>query len=198
MPDALGEFAEVCARGTWPAAAGSVAGVSSRVLVRSPRSEDGDAFLAAMRASSELHHPWTRAPMTAAEFEALLERGTAPDYEPLLVLERETGHIAGYVALSEIVRRSFQNAFMGYYAAAPLAGRGLMTEGVLAALEHGFSTMGLHRIEANVQPGNERSLALVRRCGFRHEGFSPRYLNIGGVWCDHERFAMTAEDWHER
>ena len=168
------------------------------MLVRSPRPEDADAFLAAMRESTGLHHPWPKAPLTVAEYDAMLERGTAPDYEPLLVIERESGLIAGYVALSEIVRRSFQNAFMGYYGTAQLAGRGLMSEGVLAALGHGFDTMGLHRIEANVQPGNERSIALVRRCGFRHEGFSPNYLNIGGEWCDHERFAMTAEDWRAR
>jgi ribosomal-protein-alanine N-acetyltransferase len=172
--------------------------VSSRVDVRSPRPDDAEAFLVAMRASIELHHPWTKAPLTRPDYDAMLERAAGPTYEPLLIVERESGLIAGYVALSEVVRGSFQNAFMGYYGTAQLTGRGLMTEGILGALEHGFSTMGLHRIEANVQPGNERSLALARRVGFRLEGFSPRYLNIGGVWCDHERYAMTVEDWHAR
>ena len=172
--------------------------MSSRVVVRAARADDADAFLAAMRASVELHRPWTAAPRTRAEFDALLSRATAGDYLPLLAIERATGAIAGYFALSEIVRRSFQNAYVGYYAAAALTGRGLMTEGLLGVLELAFDQQRLHRVEANVQPGNERSLALVRRCGFRHEGFSPRYLNIDGQWRDHERWAMTVEDWRAR
>jgi ribosomal-protein-alanine N-acetyltransferase len=62
-------------------------------------------------------------------------------------------------------------------------------------LPYAFESEGLHRVEANIQPGNVHSRALVRRAGFRNEGFSPRYLKVGGVWCDHERWALTVEDW---
>ncbi len=57
-----------------------------------------------------------------------------------------------------------------------------------------FSTHALHRLEANIQPENERSQALVRSLGFRLEGHSPRYLEINGVWRDHNRFAITSEE----
>ena len=54
---------------------------------------------------------------------------------------------------------------------------------------------GLHRVEANVQPVNAPSLALVARLGLVREGYSRRYVKVGGRWRDHVRFAMLAEDW---
>ena len=103
--------------------------------------------------------------------------------------------LAGVVNLSEIVRGGFQSAYLGYYAFAPYAGRGLMKEGLAQVITHAFKVMKLHRLEANVQPGNRRSKALVKSLGFRREGLSPRYLKIAGRWRDHERWAILSEDW---
>ena len=101
----------------------------------------------------------------------------------------------GVVNLMEIVANPFyQGAYLGYHGMAALAGRGLMTEAVRLASAHAFGALGLHRLEANIQPGNTRSIALVRRLGFRLEGFSPRYLRVDGEWRDHERWALLADE----
>jgi ribosomal-protein-alanine N-acetyltransferase len=68
-----------------------------------------------------------------------------------------------------------------------------MGEGLGLVLRYAFGPMGLHRLEANIQPGNEASIGLVRGAGFRLEGFSPDFLHIDGAWRDHERWAVTTE-----
>jgi ribosomal-protein-alanine N-acetyltransferase len=118
-----------------------------------------------------------------------------PSRHRLLVRRRADDAILGVVNLNEIVRGSFQSAYLGYYAFRPHSGQGYMTEGLALVLRHAFEGLGLHRLEANIQPGNRHSRGLVRRLGFRKEGFSPRYLKIGGRWRDHERWAIVREAW---
>jgi ribosomal-protein-alanine N-acetyltransferase len=68
-----------------------------------------------------------------------------------------------------------------------------MTEALRLVVRYAFSGLGLHRLEANIQPGNAASIRLVQRCGFRNEGYSPHYLFIDGAWRGHERWAITRE-----
>jgi [ribosomal protein S5]-alanine N-acetyltransferase len=151
-----------------------------------------------MRASRELHRPWSSPPADLESWRALVARTRDDDFDLQLVCLRDGGAIVGYFVLSQIYRRSFQNAYLGYDGSAPYAGQGLMSEGMQLVLRHAFRAQRLHRVEANIQPGNARSRALAERAGFRLEGYSPRYLKIGGRWRDHERWAMTIEDWRSR
>ena len=169
--------------------------LSTRTVLRELSRTDRDEFLALSRDSRELHLPWAHPPATPRDFADLLARTERDDFVSLLICRARDGAIAGVCNLSQIFRGSFQNAYVGYYANARHAGRGYMTEGMQLVLFHAFCVLGLHRIEANIQPGNRASLALARRAGFRREGFSPRYLQIGGEWRDHERWAILAEDW---
>lgn len=102
----------------------------------------------------------------------------------------------GVINVNEIIRGSYRGAFLGYYGFRPHAGHGYMSEGLGLVLRRAFGELQLHRVEANIQPDNAASLALVRRLGFRREGFSPRYLKIAGRWRDHERWALLAEEWN--
>jgi ribosomal-protein-alanine N-acetyltransferase len=134
-------------------------------------------------------------PKDAKSFDSYLRSLEHASRAGFFVCLKEGGEIAGVINLAEIVRGGFQSAYLGYYAFVPHAGRGLMTEGLSLLLRHAFLRMRLHRLEANIQPENRASLALVEKLGFRREGFSPRYLKIGGRWRDHERWAILREDW---
>lgn len=148
-----------------------------------------------MGASREMHRPWLSPPTTVAAFDALLTRALDQRFEPMLACRREDGAIVGFFNLSEIIRGRLQGAFLGYGAVAAHAGRGYMSEGMQLLLRRAFTELRLHRVEANIQPGNAASIALARRSGFVREGLSERYLKIGGRWRDHERWAIRAEQW---
>jgi [ribosomal protein S5]-alanine N-acetyltransferase len=72
-----------------------------------------------------------------------------------------------------------------------------LTEAVELILRVAFGQLKLHRVEANVQPGNVLSIAVLKRSGFTKEGFSRKYLKIAGRWRDHERWAIIKEDWRQ-
>ena len=165
------------------------------VIVRAPRAADERAFLEAVRRSRRLHGSWVSPESTPREFRAYLKRVRRPSGAGYLICLAVTGEIAGVVNVTEIVRGCFQSAYLGYFAFAPHAGRGCMKEGLGQVLSAAFGELGLHRLEANIQPANRASIALVRSLGFRKEGLSPRYLKIGGRWRDHERWAILAEEW---
>jgi ribosomal-protein-alanine N-acetyltransferase len=155
------------------------------------------AFVDAVRRSRHLHGRWARPPATREQYQAFVRRARQPGYACHLVCT-DDGELAGVINISEIVRGAFCSGYLGYYAFEPHAGRGHMRSGLAAVLRLAFRRYKLHRLEANIQPANGRSIALVRSLGFSLEGYSPRYLKINGRWRDHERWALTVETWRGR
>jgi len=182
----------------------SVAWPVSAPQLRPVCSHDGPALVAAHRASRALHRGWVTPCLDMAGFELWFARVVRGELVSLLAtaqIETSAGAgagpaevIVGVCNFSQIVLGNFCSAYLGYYACEPAAGRGLMTPVLRMATRYGFTQLGLHRIEANIQPDNLRSRALVQRVGFRREGYSPRYLKIEGQWRDHERWALLADD----
>jgi ribosomal-protein-alanine N-acetyltransferase len=168
---------------------------SGRAFLRPPNARDRDEFISLMRTSRAFHRPWATAPTDDERFAAYLVDSRRADFEAMLLCRQVDGAIIGFFNLSQIVRRSLQSAYLGYAVGEPYAGQGYMREGINLVLRHAFGELKLHRIEANIQPGNHASIALARGAGFQREGFSPRYLKIAGRWRDHERWAILADDW---
>lgn len=180
-----------------------------RTAIRPFTLGDAEEFTRRARESRDLHHPWLFPPTGPGAYTVyaatLIDD---PQRAGFLVCERTgtdiprtdtgvgtpaDGAIAGFININNIVGGGFRSGALGYGAFAHATGRGLMGEGLGLVLRHAFGPMDLHRLEANIQPGNAHSIALVRRAGFRREGFSPDFLFIDGAWRDHERWAITAE-----
>jgi ribosomal-protein-alanine N-acetyltransferase len=115
-----------------------------------------------------------------------------------LICRASDNAIVGTITLSQIFRKAFQNAYLGYQLFGGYTGNGFMTEAVDLTLQFAFKELGLHRVEANVQPSNKPSIAVLEGNGFSKEGFSRRYLKIGGRWRDHERWAIIRADWKKK
>jgi ribosomal-protein-alanine N-acetyltransferase len=137
------------------------------------------------------HKPW----MTHGDPDQYFEKIAVGRTIGLFLWRADEQSLIGVINLNEPVAGGFKSAYVGYFIDTQFAGQGYMREGLSLAIDYAFRDKDFHRLEANIQPGNLRSIALVKRLGFRLEGFSPKYLCIDGVWCDHERWAIIAEDW---
>jgi len=170
-------------------------------FLRHPRADDEDELLSLRELSESLHRPWEPIPdvgwASHEWFVRFIAQGDTADSQKHLICRAGDGAIVGYVGLGQICRGPFCSCYMGYWVGLPHVRRGYATAGVSLCLERAFTQLGLHRVEANVIPDNAASIAVVRRCGLTREGYSKRYLNIAGRWRDHERWAITVEDWNE-
>lgn len=158
-----------------------------------PGPRHADRFIRAVRRSRALHRGLVSPPANSEAYARYLRSLRKSNQVGFLVVPEGSAEIAGVINVSEIVRGAFQSAYLGYYAFEPFAGTGLMCLGMQKVIRHCFGELKLHRLEANIQPENLRSIALVRKLGFQREGYSPRYLKVCGRWRDHERWALLAD-----
>jgi len=168
---------------------------SKRVLLRAPEPDDCDRLIDLYHSSRVHFRGLTNANFDRERFDQLLIDAAKETNEYFLVCRAEDKAIVGSLNFSQIFRRGFQNTYLGYQLFAGYTGNGYMTEAVEIGLRHAFIELNLHRVEANVQPSNRPSIAVLRRNGFAKEGLSRRYLKINGRWRDHERWAILKEDW---
>lgn len=168
------------------------------VYIRFPKMEDADEYIKLNRASIKFYKGFIQPTLTKKGFSDYIARCNKADFKGFFICMNDDDAIAGSINLSQIFYGGFKSAYMGYRIGAPFAGKGYMTEGMMLVLRYAFTKMKLHRLEANIQPGNTASIALVKRLGFTKEGFSRRYLKVSGRWCDHERWAIISDNWRAR
>lgn len=164
------------------------------MFLRPVSASDEAEFLERVRSSRALHRPWSYPPETPEAFRAYVRHHRGPTSRGLLVCRNDGGGLAGWFGVSQIFHGPFKSAYLGYYAFAPHAGQGYMREGLDLVVRFAFADLRLHRLQASIQPANERSIALVRGAGFTNEGYGRRYLKIGGRWRDHEHWVILADD----
>ena len=106
--------------------------------------------------------------------------------------------LAGEVNLNNLVRGAQQTGTIGYWIDQARAGHSYVAEGVCVLIRFAFDELRLHRLEVCIIPRNETSRRVMDKLGLRDEGVALRFLEINGIWEDHVRYGITAEEWNAR
>ncbi|MDE2219059.1 MAG: GNAT family N-acetyltransferase [Gammaproteobacteria bacterium] len=115
----------------------------------------------------------------------------------MVILEHSSGAAIGSCLLFRLDNPSAR-AELGYVLGRAHWGQGYMREALQALLDHAFGPLALRRIEAEVDPRNRASSALLTRLGFTHEGtLRERWLSKGEA-CDVDSFGLLQRDWAAR
>lgn len=162
----------------------------SRLSLRKIKYADEPAFLKLAKENHAFHLPWIYVPHRKKSFAAYVKEMRTKENLAYLVVRKDTDELVGVVELRDIYLGDFSNAYACWYAFAKQTGQGFMHSALLEIIQIAFNKLGLHRLEANIQPENKPSIILAKACGFKKEGYSPKFLRKNGEWRDHERWAI--------
>lgn len=173
------------------------------VFIRPLEADDAEALLALRQDNREFLTPWEperpatffSLPAQRQDIETATENWKNDRGYAFGIFDGASSEMIGRVALSNVVRGAWHNATLGYFVGSAHCNKGVASEAVALALGFAFGPARLHRVQAGVIPRNKGSIRVLEKNHMRHEGFSPRYLKINGIWEDHEMFAITAEEW---
>ena len=179
-----------------------------RVVLRPLQADDFEQWREVRRANSQWLEPWEPArlagqPDVVEDPQSFAIRCDARHRE----FSMGTGYgfgifvdgiLVGEINLSSVQRGAFQSAYVGYWMDHRHAGNGYVPEALVVACRYAFTELRLHRLQVSIIPRNHRSRRVVDKLGLRNEGIAVRYLEINGVWEDHVRYAITAEEWVQR
>jgi ribosomal-protein-alanine N-acetyltransferase len=176
--------------------------VGRLVYLRHPELKDFPEWSALRERSRAFLTPWeptwAEDELTRAAYRYRLRR-YADDIRDgrgyaFFAFRKEDDRLVGGLTLSRVQRGVAQMCSLGYWVGEPYQGRGYTTDGVRAAVTFAFEELGLHRVEAAVQPANTASRRVLSKAGFQEEGFARAYLKIAGAWCDHVLFGRVRDD----
>lgn len=168
-----------------------------RVCLRGPRESDVDALFALFSDPHVMRY-WSRPPMCSREEAVALIADIAEGFVQRRMLNwviADAGDaVIGSCTLFRFDARH-RRAELGYALARPHWGGGLAREAASLALDWAFGTLGLHRVDAGIDPDNAASRALLLRLGFAAEGRQRESFFVGDTVTDSELFGLLARDW---
>lgn len=176
---------------------------TKRLIIRPYKLSDYKAWKSAYSSMHPKQNEWDLGPRpetesTLVNFKKILqqqkEHRTKDYFFDFAIFEKNSGCLIGTIALMDIARGVFHNAYLGYRIFNPYWKQGFGKEAVQAIFQIGFGPLKLHRIEAGIAPANRRSQLLAKSMGMRKEGMKKKALYLDGQWQDITVYAITCED----
>ena len=168
-----------------------------RVRLRAVRSSD-DADLVAVFGDAAHLRFWSHGPLAdldaARRYREGIEAGTRDrTFFQWAVTVPPDDDLVGTVTLASWDRAN-RRAEVGFIVEPGHEGQGLASDAARTALRFGVERMGLHRVEADVDPENAGSIRLLERLGFRYEGLLRDRWFTFGEWKDSAIYGLLADD----
>lgn len=114
---------------------------------------------------------------------------------PWGIVDNASAKIIGQCGFVACDTRHF-NGTLGYFLARSYWGKGYMTEAVQAALDFGFNTLRLNRIEAQIAPFNDGSRRVLEKVGMSYEGTLRQNVWVRGEFEDSLLYSILRSEWH--
>ncbi|WP_313051508.1 GNAT family protein [Stenotrophomonas cyclobalanopsidis] len=167
-------------------------------LVLSPIRRDDAAALFALQSDPDVmrfwNHPaWTRPTEARAQIDDDLAAHTTGTQLKLAVRESLDGPLLG-ICVVFALDRDAARAEIGYLLAPDKQGQGYMHEALQQVVAYLFGTLGLHRVEAEIDPRNRPSAHVLDRLGFHLEGVLRQRWRIQGELSDSAVYGLLADD----
>jgi len=180
------------------ASAGVPTLTAGRVVLRPLRAADVPDVFRVFSDPAAMRYWSTPAMSSQGEAVRLVEeiqaRQAQGDFIQWGVVERGSDSVIGTCTLFQIVHEH-RRAEVGFILGRDHWGLGLAREAVSAMITHAFDTLGLHRLEADADPRNERCLKLLQRLGFREEGRLRERWHVAGEIQDSVLLGLLRADW---
>jgi ribosomal-protein-serine acetyltransferase len=142
--------------------------------------------------------PWVDQMQTVANFTHYIidtkKRALAEtDFGYAIIIDK---NIVGRIGMHHINQQN-KIGEIGYWLADGLQGRGIITKSCKALINHGFTELGLNRIEIKCGVGNDKSRAIAEKLQFKPEGILRQAELLNGKFIDLYLYAMVKDDWEK-
>lgn len=168
-----------------------------RLRLRPYRADDVQAMFALYSDPAVMRYwsfpPWVELAQARTYLERALAGMDSGEIFPWAIADRDSDRLIGALTFFSLHAEQLR-AEIGYSLSPAFQGRGLAAEALRCGLAHAFDDLGLVRVEADIDPRNERSWRLLERIGFQREGLLRKRWRVNGEVCDTAFYGLLAEE----